>query len=294
MPTTRANGIDLYSEERGKGEPLVLISGIGMQLVEWPEPLLNKLAERGPHRVIVFDNRDVGESTKLRDMGVPPIRSMLMRRLFRQSVSNAPYTLFDMAADVVGLLDALDIPHAHIAGVSLGGMVAQAMAIDHGRRQRTLTSIMSHSGGAFFTGRLSSTSRFLRKPPRSREEAILQKLDFFRSAGSTSFARDEVALMERSARAYDRSHHPAGFARQFGAVLATGDMRPRLRSVSVPTLVLHGTSDGIFKPFCGRATADAIPNSEFRLIEGWGHDLADGVTDILVDEITSHTKKHSS
>lgn len=298
MPTARANGLDLYYEQRGEGEPLVLISGIGMQLVEWPEQLLNKLAERGPHRVIVFDNRDVGESTKLGDRGIPPIRSLLIRALLRQSMitqnSRVPYTLFDMAADVAGLLDALDIPRAHIVGASLGGMVAQAMAIEHGHRQKSLTSIMSHSGGGFFTGRLSSTTLLLRKPARSREEAVRQKLEFFRSAGSTSFARDEVALMERSGRAYDRSYNPAGFARQFAAVLATGDMRPRLKNVNVPTLVLHGTADGIFKPKFGRATADAIPNATLRLIDGWGHDFADGVTDILVDEIAAHTKKHSA
>lgn len=288
MPKVETNGIELVYEERGKGEPLVLIAGIGMQLVSWPEAFLAKLESRG-YRVIVFDNRDVGLSTKLTAGGIPPIRSMLARALFGRT-STAPYTLFDMAADVAGLLDALSLERAHVVGVSLGGMVAQAMAIAHGDRLKSLTSMMSHSGGRLFTGRPWVTARLLRGPARSREEAINQQIAFFRAAGSTAFQRDEAALAERAGRAYDRCFHPAGFARQLAAVLATGDMRPRLRGVRVPTLVMHGTADGIFREVCGRETAASIPGATLRLVEGWGHDLAEEAMDILVDAIAEHAR----
>lgn len=286
MPTVPSNGIELVYEERGEGEPLVLVSGIGMQLVSWPDTFLDRLAKRG-FRVIVFDNRDVGLSTKLHSAGVPPLKAMLANRMIGRSVS-APYTLFDMAADTAGLLDALKLERAHVVGVSLGGMVAQAMAAAHGDRLTSLVSMMSQSAGRLFTGKPWVTTRLLRPPARSRAESVTQQIDFFRAAGSTRFTRDEVALAERAGRAYDRSHYPAGFARQFAAVLATGDMRARLRSVRVPTLVLHGSSDGIFRASCGRETAATIPGAAFRLIEGWGHDLAEGVEPLLVDAIAKH------
>ena len=288
MPVARANGLDLFYEERGEGEPLVLVSGIGMQIVAWPDGLLDRLASKGL-RVIVFDNRDVGLSTKLASAGVPPLRRMLLRTLMRRPVS-APYTLFDMAADVVGLLDALRLPAAHVLGVSLGGMVAQAMAIAHGVRMKTVSSLMSQSGGRLVTGRPSVMLKLLAPPPRSRAEAVARQLDFFRAAGSKGFFRDDGALAERAGRAYDRCVHPAGFARQFAAVLATGDMRSRLRQTQVPALVLHGTTDGIFDVACGRATADAIPGAAFEVIDGWGHDLAEGAWDRLVDLVTAHVK----
>jgi pimeloyl-ACP methyl ester carboxylesterase len=288
MPVARSNGIHLAYEERGSGEPLVLISGIGMQLVAWPEGLLSKLADRGL-RVIVFDNRDVGLSTKLDQAGVPRVRLLLARALLGLSVV-APYTLFDMAADVAGLLDALGLEKAHVAGVSLGGMVAQAMAIQHGGRLKSLVSVMSHSGGHLFTGRLRATTKLLRPPPRSRAQAIQWQLDFFKVAGSTRFFRDDAALAERAGLAFDRSFHPQGFARQFAAALATGDMRGRLRGVRVPTLVLHGGVDPIFRPACGRETARTIPGARFRMIDGWGHDLAEGVHERVVEEIVGHVK----
>ena len=292
MPIADVNGIRLAYEERGSGEPLVLISGIGMQLVSWPEAWLSQLAARG-HRVIVFDNRDVGLSTKLDHAGVPSLGPMLARALFRLPVT-AAYTLFEMAADVAGLLDVLGLERAHIAGVSLGGMVAQAMAIEHGHRIKSLVSMMSHPGGRLFAGRLRATTKLLRPPPRSRAEAIEGQLDFFRTAGSTGFFRDDADLARRAGLAYDRSFHPQGFARQFAAVLATGDMRPRLGRVRVPTLVLHGSVDPIFRPSSGRETARAIRGATFRLIDGWGHDLAEGVLPLLVEAITGHIRSSQS
>jgi pimeloyl-ACP methyl ester carboxylesterase len=133
----------------------------------------------------------------------------------------------------------------------------------------------------------------LRRPRPTREGVVEAQLRFFREAGSTGFFRDEIALAERAGRAFDRAHHPAGFARQFAAVVATGDLRDRLGSVRVPTLVLHGSADGIFRPFCARETAEAIIGARLHIVPGWGHDLAEGVWDVLVEAIASHARSHA-
>ena len=292
MPILKSNGLDLAYEERGSGEPLVLVSGIGMQLVSWPEGFVERLAGRGM-RVIVFDNRDVGLTSKLDHAGVPPLRWLLARAFMGLRVE-APYTLYDMAADLAGLLDGLGLERAHVAGVSMGGMIAQATAIAHGARVKSLISMMSHSGGKLFTGHPAATLKLLRPPPRTRTEAIRNQLDFFRTAGSKGFFRDDGDLAARAGRAYDRCFHPRGFARQFAAVLATGDMRPRLQAVRAPTLVLHGTDDAIFRVACGRATAQSIPGAKLEVIDGWGHDLAEGAWDILVDAIAGHVHAHAA
>ena len=293
VPVARVNGVELVYEERGTGEPLVLIAGIGMQLVAWPERFLEALCERG-FRVIVFDNRDVGLSTKMDHAGVPPVRAMIARALLGLSV-RAPYTLFDMAGDVAGLLDTLDLPRAHVVGVSLGGMVAQAMAIAHGRRLTSLVSMMSHPNASLlFVGLPHATIKLLQPPARSRADAVARQVEFFRTVGSRAFFRDEGGVAERAGKAYDRCYHPPGFARQLAAVLATGDLRARLRSVECPTLVLHGSVDPIIRAVHGRETARAIPGAEFRLIPGWGHDLAEGALPLLADAIRSHAFRKNS
>jgi pimeloyl-ACP methyl ester carboxylesterase len=296
MPTVRANGIEIAYEERGEGEPLVLAAGIGMQLVAWPDAFLDRLAARGM-RVIVFDHRDVGQSTKLREAGVPPVQRLLGRALLGLPVS-APYTLFDMADDVAGLLDALGIARAHLVGVSMGGMVAQAAVIRHGARWKSLVSMMSHPGGG--GARLLTLSspyaamKLLGKVPRSREEAIARQVDFFRTVGSPGFRRDDAMVAESAARAYDRSFHPPGFARHFAAILATGDMRRELRGVRVPSLVLHGAADPLIRPSHGKDTASSIPGARLRIIDGWGHDLAVGAWDLLVSEIAGHVQANAA
>jgi pimeloyl-ACP methyl ester carboxylesterase len=289
MPIAHLDGLDIAYEERGAGEPLVLISGIGMQLIAWPAGLLDALAARG-FRCILLDNRDVGLSSKLDASGVPRPLPLLARALLGLRV-RAPYTLFDMAADVKGLLDVLGIDRAHVAGVSLGGMIAQAMAIAHGDRMKSLVSMMSYPGGRLLTAsRPRAAMRLLGPAPRSRAEYIERQVEFFRFVGSTGFARDDTAVAERAGRAYDRCFHPAGFARQLAASLATGDLRARLRAVRVPTLVLHGSVDPIFRASHGRETARAIPGASFRLIEGWGHDLAEGAWELLASAIAKHAE----
>jgi pimeloyl-ACP methyl ester carboxylesterase len=286
MPVLRTSGIEIAYEERGRGAPLVLISGIGMQLVSWPETLLDKLAERG-HRVIVFDNRDVGLSSKYDALGVPDMRKLAGRALLGRKLE-VPYSLFDMAGDVKKLFGELGLERAHVVGVSMGGMVAQALAIAHPEIVDRLVLMMTYCGSRRFPGRPKAVSRFLMPPPRTREDSALMQLDFFRTAGSKVFARNEVLLMERARLAWDRCVNPAGFARQFAACLAIGDLRPKLASVRTPTLVLHGSVDPIFRPVCAADTAKALPKAKLEIIEGWGHDLAEGAQDLVVDAIASH------
>lgn len=293
MPVAKiASGIELAYEERGVGEPMVLVAGIGMQLVAWPEGFLDLLAARG-FRVIVFDHRDVGLSTKLDAAGVPRTGALIARSIAGLQVA-APYTLYDMADDVTGLFDSLGLTRAHLVGVSMGGMVAQAAAIAHGDRLASLVSMMSHPGRRLLSvGLPKATLKLLGRAPRTRAEAIEQHLDFFRTVGSTRFARDEVDLAARGGRAYDRCAYPQGFARHFAAILATGDLTPRLRRVEVPTLVLHGSVDPVIRAVAGRETAGAIPGAELHVIDGWGHDLAEGVWPQLVDAIASHAHAHA-
>ena len=168
-----------------------------------------------------------------------------------------------------------------------------AIALEHGSRVKSLVSMMSHSGGRLFTGRAGPAMKLMRAARatnRTRAEVVASQVDFFRAAGSTGFFRDEEALADRAGQAFDRSYYPPGVARQYAALLATGDLRKRLADVQIPTLVLHGTSDGIFLPRSGRETAAAIPGAEFRLIEGWGHDVPEGAWDLLVDAIAGHAK----
>ncbi|MEZ4298505.1 MAG: alpha/beta fold hydrolase [Polyangiaceae bacterium] len=287
MKKVHANGIEIVYDERGEGEPLILASGIGMQIVSWPDGFLDRLASHGL-RVIVFDHRDIGLSTKLTSAGVPPMWSLLGRATLGLPVM-APYTLFDMADDVAGLIHALGLGRVHLAGVSMGGMVAQATAILHGERLKSLVSIMSHPGGRLLTvSKPHAARKLLGKVPRSREEAVTRQVEFFKTVGSPGFRRDDALVAELAGRAYDRSFHPAGFARQLAAILATGDMRPRLRDVRVPTLVLHGDSDPLILPARGRDTARAIPGAKFRLIKGWGHDVPPGAWDTIAGAIADH------
>ncbi|MBI4953204.1 MAG: alpha/beta hydrolase, partial [Myxococcales bacterium] len=263
--TVRANGLDIAYEERGHGEPVLLLAGIGMQLVSWPEGFLDALAARGL-RVIVSDHRDIGRSTWLDEAGVPPVLRLLPRAVLGLPV-RAPYTLFDMAADVAGLASALGLARAHVVGVSMGGMVAQALAVTHGERLASLTSMMSHPGGHLLTTGLPHASLKLLAPaPRTRAAAIARQVDFFRTAGSPGFARDDAEIAARAGRAYDRAFHPAGFARHFAAVLATGDLSRRLAHVAVPTLVLHGKADPVIRAARGRETARAIPGAKLQLL----------------------------
>jgi pimeloyl-ACP methyl ester carboxylesterase len=286
----RCKDISLEYEEVGSGDPIVLVMGIGAQLVHWDERFCVELSGRG-FRVIRFDNRDVGLSSKLDGVRAPPPMQALVRGMLGLPV-RAPYTLSDMAGDTVGLLDALGIERAHLVGVSMGGMIAQHVALEHPRRVRTLTSIMSTTGDrlAGYPQR-RALQALLGPAPRTREEAADRAVKTFRVIGSPGFARDEPNLRAIAMRAFDRGANPAGFLRQFAAIFASGGRGRALRNVRAPTLVIHGAEDPLIPLRAGRATAKAIPDARLLVIPGMGHDLAPGTWPMIIDAIAKHAKR---
>jgi pimeloyl-ACP methyl ester carboxylesterase len=245
--------------------PVLLIMGLGAQMVGWHSDFCEALAEN--RFVVRFDNRDVGESQWLEG-------TVDLAACMAGDTSSAVYTLEDMADDTVGLLDALGIESAHVVGASMGGMVGQTVAIRHPRRVRSLTSIMSTTGEPGIAQPTEAAVAALMSPPAtSREEAMERALEVNTVIGSPGFERNEQDIRDRAAQAWDRGINPAGFARQLGAVHASGDRTEQLRSVEVPTLVVHGEDDPLVPLAAGQATAAAIPGSELWVIPGMGHDL---------------------
>jgi pimeloyl-ACP methyl ester carboxylesterase len=265
-----ANGLELCFQEMGdpEGRPLLLVMGLATQMIAWHDGFCSLLAERG-YRVIRFDNRDIGRSTKLSDKGVPSKVDLLLGRR-----ASAPYLLRDMAADAVGLLDHLEIDQAHIVGASMGGMIVQQMAIDHPRRVRSMTSIMSTTGSRR-AGQpsLKTFGVLLGNPPKSRAQVIERAVKTFKVIGSPGFPFEEDTVREMAARSYERGHSAAGVTRQLHAIVASGDRTEGLHKVQVPTAVIHGTRDPLVKPSGGRATAKAVPGARLMMIDGMGHDL---------------------
>ena len=263
-------GIDIAYEQFGEPEapPVLLIMGLGAQMLAWPDQFCVTLAGHGLH-VIRFDNRDIGLSSHMTDAPPPDVKAALLGR-----TSSASYTLSDMAADAIGLMDALGFDGAHLVGVSMGGMIAQVAAIEHPRRVRSLTSIMSTTGDQS-VGRPSqgALAALLSPPARTREEAIERTVQIVRVIGSPGYDIDEPDIRRRTGVAYDRADDPVGVGRQLVAIAASGDRTAALRSVAVPALVIHGADDPLVDVSGGRATARAIPGAEFVAFEGMGHDL---------------------
>ncbi len=249
--------------------PLLLVMGLGTQMLGWPEGFCSALVGRGLH-VIRFDNRDVGLSTHCHDAPTPDVTAALSG-----DMSSASYTLSDLAADSVALLGALELDSAHIVGASMGGMIAQTMAIEYPNHVRSLTSIMSSTGaGTVGQPTPEAVGALLSPPPAtSREEAIDQAVSIFRVIGSPGFELDEADLRERAGLSYDRGNDPLGVARQLVAVLAAADRTAMLRSVTAPTLVLHGADDPLIGVSGAHATVQAVPDAELVVIDGMGHDL---------------------
>jgi pimeloyl-ACP methyl ester carboxylesterase len=250
------------------GPALLLVMGLGSQMIVWQDEFCDALARHG-YRVIRFDNRDVGRSTILRDAPIPT-RLQLLRRDSR-AVS---YTLEDMAGDAVGLLDDLEIGSAHVVGASMGGMIAQLMAIHHGQRVRSLVSIMS-STGSRRVGQAHPRllPRLSRRPRLDREGYIAEFGRTCRAVGSKRYQPAPDRLRTLAARTYDRGHHPAGTARQLAAILAARDRTPRLRQLRLPSTVVHGAADPLVLPSGGRATAQAIPDARLVMLDDMGHDM---------------------
>ena len=291
MPQAQANGLTLEYETFGnaKADPLLLIMGLGAQMILWPEAFCEQLAERG-HYVVRFDNRDIGLSSKMAHLGTPDVMKLAAAALMRQKIE-APYLLSDMAADSAGLLEALGMAPAHIVGASMGGMIAQQVAIDHPRRVRTLTSIMSTTGNPDLPpARPEAMQALLTPTPPDRASAIERGVNVFRTIGSPGFPFDEAMMREQAARAFDRCFYPDGVVRQLAAILASGSRNEKLHSVEAPTLVIHGADDPLVPLAGGIDTAEAIPGAEILVIDGMGHDLPQGAWPRMLDGITKLTR----
>jgi pimeloyl-ACP methyl ester carboxylesterase len=274
----RANGIEIEVEvdeasPSNERDPLVLVMGIGAQLVHWPDGFLDALRGAG-FRLVRLDNRDVGLSTNLRHLAVPDPRKVMMRALLGLSVE-APYSLTDMADDIVGVLDALGIARAHMLGASMGGMIAQTFALRHPERLASLVSVMSSPGDRRFAVRAEprAMKALLGPLPRNREETVARMLNIYRVIGSRTHPPDEAIVRLIGERSYDRGANPAGFARHFAAIAAAGSRRRALSAVTSPTLVIHGSQDPLIHVSAGRATAQAIPNARMLELGDMGHDL---------------------
>jgi pimeloyl-ACP methyl ester carboxylesterase len=263
---------------------VLLVMGLGTQMLGWHEDFCTDLAARGFH-VIRYDNRDIGRSTILTAAPVPSLGQIV-----RRDKRAASYTLAEMAADGVGLLDHLGIERAHLVGVSMGGMIAQTIAARRPDRVLTLTSIMS-STGSRWRGQpaLRTYRQFLRPVSSDRATYIAQTAALFDIIGSPGFEHDPDALHDLLGRMYDRGHDPGSVTRQLAAILASGDRTAELRRITAPTLVIHGTKDRLVSKSGGRATARAIPGARLLMIEGMGHDLPRGAWPQLIAAIVENT-----
>ena len=279
-----ANGIELCYQEMGdpQGEPLLLVMGLATQMIAWDEAFCAMLADRG-FRVVRFDNRDIGRSTKLRAAGAPnPLDMMIGRR------SSAPYLLTDMAGDTFGLMDHLGIGAAHLVGASMGGMIVQTAAIERPRRVRSLTSMMSTTGSRRVGHPSYKTfGLLLGKLPREREAAIERVIKTFKVIGSPGYPFEEERVRQIAGRSFDRGNSQSGILRQVHAIGASGDRTPGLRKLDIPAAVIHGKNDVLVNPSGGRATARAIPGARLKMIDGMGHDMPRALWPTFVEEIAA-------
>lgn len=293
MTQISANGLQLEVETLGdRSHPAVLlIMGLGMQLVAWPEEFCRALVDAG-FFVIRFDNRDSGLSEKLDGAAKASISWAVLRYFLRLPV-RAPYTLEDMADDSVAILDALGIDAAHIVGVSLGGMIAQALAIGHPERCLSLTSIMSSSGDRRLPpSSMKVTRMLLVRPARDAPlDALLDHyMEFFRTVGSPGFPTPEPLMRERLGIGLRRCYHPAGVERQLLAIAASDDRSAALKTMTKPTLIIHGNADPFVRVAHGIDCARKIPGATLKVIPGMGHDLAPGLVPIVSEALLAHLR----
>ncbi len=288
MTSVLANGITVeYAETGPRDAPVILlIMGLGMQLIAWPQSFCDGLAARG-FRVVRFDNRDVGHSTPM-PAGSLATASMMARAFFGLPV-RPPYTLIDMARDALGLLDALGIARAHVVGASMGGMIAQILAIEHPERVKSLTSIMSTTGDRKLPGPKAKVLRALLRPrPRDRAAAVRRGMEMFRLIAGSGYPPADAELRAVVERAVQRSYRPGGVARQLIAIHAAPSRVQALRRVHAPTLVLHGSDDPLVPVAGGEDTAANIPGARLRIVPGMGHFLPEALVPLLVEEIAGH------
>jgi len=279
--------VDIVYETIGdpSDPPLLLVMGLGMQLIHWDLELCEQLAERGFH-VIRFDNRDAGLSTKVS----APVPNVM--RLMAGLPTKVPYLLSDMAADTFGLLDHLGIERAHVVGTSMGGMIAQQMAIEMPERVLSLASMMSTTGDRVVgTPKLRVWSVLTRRAPNDRDAYIEYFARVFRMIGSPAYRVDEERVRDLAGATYDRCHHPAGTGRQLAAVLASGSRTAALKELDLPAVVIHGEADPLLPLRGGRATANAIPGAELITIPGMGHDLPKELWPTFVEAIVGNAAR---
>jgi pimeloyl-ACP methyl ester carboxylesterase len=293
MASVTANGITVEYETWGDpaAPPILLIMGLGMQLTSWPDAFRDGLVAQG-FRVIAFDNRDCGLSTRIRVRKSPNLMLQIARAWARLPV-RAPYTLDDMAADTVALLDALGVARAHLVGVSMGGMIAQVVAARHPERTASLTSIMSSSGNRRVSRSKPDARRaLLSRPddPDNPESVTRHLIELFGVIGSPGYPADHGELRQRIERSVRRSYYPAGTAHQLLAIMASGDRRWLLPKISAPTLVIHGAADPLVPVAAGRDTAHHIKGAELKVIDGMGHDLPLALQPVLVEAIAAHCR----
>ncbi|MGN6289310.1 MAG: alpha/beta fold hydrolase [Sphingopyxis terrae] len=292
MTTEQAavNGISITFEDKGPRDApvILLVMGLGGQLTLWPDEFVDALNARG-FRTIRYDNRDVGLSTRFDAAGVPNLKWMFVKSLLRLPVRSA-YTLADMAADGVALLDHLGIARAHIVGVSMGGMISQHIAARYPDRILSLTSVMSTTGNPRLPRAQKEAMQVLTSRPMSGdpEDLIAYSVRAAKVIGSPGYPPDEERLQRRVRSDFERGWYPQGVARQMAAIVADGDRRPMLKSISAPTLVIHGEGDPLVPLAGGRDTADNIRGARLLTIPGMGHDLPLGLVDTLADAIAGH------
>jgi pimeloyl-ACP methyl ester carboxylesterase len=293
LATVQANGITIAYETSGNplDTPVLLIMGLGMQLIAWPQDLVDGLVEQG-HYVIRFDNRDAGLSSKLDHLKKPNLLLAYLKSLVGWKQSPA-YTLNDMANDALGLIDAMGIAKVHVVGMSMGGMIAQIFASRFASRTLSLTSIMSSSGRRGLPGPTPAVrAALMRRPadPANRKEVVDRAMGVFRLVGSPAFPTPERQLRANVERALDRSVNPDGMARQMVAVVASGDRTPLLRKIACRALVIHGAADPLVPVACGVDTAAAIPGATLHVIEGMGHDLPPQLIERLLALLDHHLR----
>ena len=294
MPSIEANGITLAYDEQGdpRGEPILLIAGLGLQLISWPQIFCRTLTKQG-FRVIRFDNRDSGLSTKMEQFGKPNFGTAYFNFLF-QLPMGAGYTLYDMATDTLGLLDALGIAQAHVVGASMGGMIAQIIAARHPQRVMTLTSVMSTSGRVGLPGpTLAASNAFFSSPrhPRDINSVIDHYVHLFKVIGSPKYPTPEVQLRKAIADSVRRNVCPRGVARQMMAIAASGDRVALLRTIRAATMVIHGTDDPLVPVAGGRDTAWLVPGAILHEIKGMGHDIPPALEVEIAELIAAHCLK---
>jgi pimeloyl-ACP methyl ester carboxylesterase len=289
MPQIKANGLTLEYESRGdpNGETVLLIMGLGGQMTRWSAAFTDKLVARG-YRVVLFDNRDVGRSEKLDAAGAPDMGAVVAALAAGEKPPVA-YALSDMAADAVGLLDALGIERAHIVGASMGGMIAQLVAADYPERTLSLTSIMSNTGNPNLPRATPEAMAVINSrgpdPAVDLEGYLAHGVKGSRTIGSPAYPADEVELRQRILADYRRSFYPVGFMRQYAGVLASPDRRTKLAKITAPTIVVHGEADPLVPVEGGRDTAANIPGAQLKIVPGMGHDLPPALYDTLVEAI---------